>query len=171
MRSFEKWDGGIADTLRERPQIGYHMVFDTKLDCNFTRKARIVANGNETSPPPGITYASVVSRDSVRVALLYASLNDIDVLSCDVGNAYLNTNCREKLWVEAGPEFGSDEGSVMIIRKALYGLSSSGAAAWRAMVSQTLIEQGYVNTIADSDVWRRYRVTEDGFEYYELTLV
>jgi Reverse transcriptase (RNA-dependent DNA polymerase) len=146
---------------------GYHMVFDNKLDGNFTRKARIVANGHETSPSPGITYASVVSRDSVRIAVLYASLNDLDILSCDVGNAYLNANSREKLWIEAGPEFGSDTGSVMIIRKALYGLSSSGAT-WRAcddMRSQSLIDQGYVNTIADSDGWRSYRVNDDGFEY------
>ncbi len=146
------------------------MVFDIKMDGKFTRKARYVANGNETEPPTAQTYASVVSRDSVRIALLYAALNDLDILSCDVTNAYLNADCREKIWVQAGPEFGEDEGLVMIIKKALYGLKSSGAS-WRNMISQTMHDAGYRNTFADPDVWRRRAVKSDGTHYYELILV
>ena len=53
--------------------IGYteivcHMVFDVKID--FTRKARFVAGGHLTDAPDTITYSSVVSRNSVRIALL-----------------------------------------------------------------------------------------------------
>lgn len=91
------------------------MVFDVKMDGKFTRKARLVANGNETEPTKDLTYSSVVSRDSVRIAFLFAALNDLDVLGCDVSNAYLNAPCREKLWIEAGAEFGDDKGSIMII--------------------------------------------------------
>jgi hypothetical protein len=146
------------------------MVFDIKMDGKFTRKARYVANGNETEPPTAQTYASVVSRDSVRIALMYAALNDLEILSCDVTNAYLNADCREKIWVQAGPEFGEDEGLVMIIRKALYGLKSSGAS-WRSMISQTMLDADYQNTYADPDVWRRRAVKDDGTHYYELILV
>jgi hypothetical protein len=90
--------------------IGYqliwcHMIFDIKMD--FTRKARFVAGGHMTEPPPSITYASVVSRESVRIALTIASLNNLDVLLADVGNAYLNAQCREKVWTTAGAELGS----------------------------------------------------------------
>jgi hypothetical protein len=175
--AFEKWNKGTPEDLRSGKQklpgfeeIGCHMVFDIKMDGKFTRKARYVANGNETEPPTAQTYASVVSRDSVRIALLYAALNDLDVLSCDVTNAYLNAECREKIWVQAGPEFGEDEGMVMIIRKALYGLKSSGAS-WRNMISQTMKDAGYQNTYADPDVWRRRAVKKDGTHYYELVLV
>ena len=56
------------------------MVFDVKLDGKFTRKARLVANGNETQDLPKYQrYASVVSRESVRIGFLYAALNDLDI--------------------------------------------------------------------------------------------
>eukprot|EP00978_Attheya_sp_CCMP212_P031213 scaffold117251_cov65-Attheya_sp.AAC.2 len=157
--AFEKWNKGTSEDLRSGKakmpgyeEIGCHMVFDIKMDGKFTRKARYVANGNETEPPTAQTYASVVSRDSVMIALLYAALNDLEVLSCDVTNAYLNADCREKIWVQAGPEFGEDEGLVMIIKKALYGLTKSSGASWRNMISQTMLDAGYENTYADPDV-------------------
>ena len=79
----------------ERIPIGYkwircHMIFDVKMD--FTRKARFVAGGHMTDPPSTITYSSVVSRDSVRIAFLLAALNDVDILATDIGNAYLNAS-------------------------------------------------------------------------------
>ena len=73
---------------------------------------------------------SQVLRDSVRIALTIASLNSLEVSACDIGNAYLNASCREKLWTLAGPEFGSEKGAVMIIARALHGLKSSGVALW-----------------------------------------
>ena len=95
------------------------------MDGKFTRKARLVVDGHKTRPPSSITYSSVVTRDSVRIALTIASLNSLEVSACDIGNAYLNAQCREKLWTVAGPEFSSEKGSVMIIARALYGLKSS----------------------------------------------
>eukprot|EP00956_Cyclotella_meneghiniana_P022806 scaffold43502_cov23-Cyclotella_meneghiniana.AAC.1 len=59
---------------------------------------------------PSITYSSVVSRDSVRLAFLIAALNELDIMSCDIGNAYLNAPCREKIWFKAGIECGEDKG-------------------------------------------------------------
>ena len=75
------------------PPVGYtqircHIIFDIKMD--LTRKARFVAGGHMTDPPSSMTYASVVSRDSVRIALLLAALNECDILAGDIGNAYLN---------------------------------------------------------------------------------
>ena len=77
------------------------MIFDVKVD--FTRKARFVAGGHMTNPPTSLTYSSVVSRDSVRIAFLLAALNDIDILAADVGNAYLNAPTKEKVYTTAGP--------------------------------------------------------------------
>lgn len=91
-----------------------NMVSDIKMDGAFTRKARLVADGHKTRPPTSITYSSVVSRDRVRIALTIASLNSLHVSACDMGNAYLNATSREKLWTVAGPEFGSDKGSMLI---------------------------------------------------------
>jgi hypothetical protein len=137
---------------------------------NFRRKARLVANGNQTEAPPTLTYSSVVSRDSVRIALLIASLNELQLLACDIQNAYLTADCRERIYVIAGPEFGSEAGSIMIIRKALYGLKSSGAA-FRAHLAETLYDLNYLPTKGDPDVWIRAATKPDGFKYYEMVLV
>ncbi len=67
-------------------KISCHMIFDIKME-DFCRKARLVAGGHRTKAPATITYASVVSRETVRIALLMAALNDLEVKIGDVLNA------------------------------------------------------------------------------------
>ena len=175
MVAFEFDDGLTPEQVRQDKslyvafqEITCHMIFDVKMD--LTRKARFVAGGHLTEPPTSITYSSVVSRDSVRLAFLIAALNDIEIIACDVGNAYLNAPCREKVWFVAGPEFGSRQGTVVKVVRALYGLKSSGAA-WREMFNGTVLEMGFVPTVADPDVYRRPNMKDNGFKYYEYLLV
>jgi hypothetical protein len=85
-------------------KIDCHMVFDVELD--LVCKAWFVAGGHQTDPPKESVYSSVVSRDSVCLAFLIAALNDLEVLSADVQNAYLNAPTKEKIYMIAGPEFG-----------------------------------------------------------------
>jgi hypothetical protein len=99
-------------------QIPCHVVFDIKMD--FTCKARFVAGGHVTEAPSSITYASVVSRESVRIALLIAALNNLEVAGADVQGAYLNAPCREKVFTICGPEFGEFTGRIAVVVKALY---------------------------------------------------
>ena len=153
--------------------IGYqhircHWIFDIKMD--LTRKARFVAGGHMTTTPSSLTYASVVSRESVRIALTAAALNELDILMADIGNAYLNADCREKVCFTAGTEFGSRKGDLVIIAKALYGLKSSGAA-WRAHLAQSMTDLDYSPCQADADVWMRPMTKPDGFEYWEYVLI
>ena len=148
--------------------ISGHVVFDVKMD--FTRKARYVADGHLTDPPASVTYASVVSRESVRIAFLLAALNDLDIMAADISGAYLNAPCREKVCIFCGPEFGSFEGQWAIVEKALYGLKSSGAA-WRHHFAAALSEMGFESCLADPDVWLRPAVKADGTKYYEYVLI
>jgi hypothetical protein len=67
-------------------QITCHMVFNVKME-DFRRKARFVDGGHTTDTPHAMTYASVVSRDLVRIALTLASLNDLEVKMTDIYNA------------------------------------------------------------------------------------
>jgi len=70
LNSFIKVEGITPEEIRKNAtklpghsEIGLHMVFDIKMDGLFTRKARLVANGNETPEFPKYErYASVVSR-------------------------------------------------------------------------------------------------------------
>ena len=146
------------------------MVFDVKLSENFRRKARYVAGGHTTKPPVAVTYSSVVSRDSVRITLLIAGLNQLDVLSGDIQNAYLTAPNKEKIYCIAGPEFRPDEGKVMLITRALYGLKSAGAA-FRLFLALTLDDMSFKPSQVDPDVWMRPATKPDGEEYYEYVLV
>ena len=71
---------------------------------------------------------SVVSRESVRIALTLAALNDLEVKTADIENAYLTAPVSEKIWTVLGPEFGDDQGKRAIVVRALYGLKSAGAS-------------------------------------------
>ena len=169
--AFELYDGDTNDLTAEGYQfVKCHMIYDIKMGENFRRKARMVAGGHMTEAPSSVTYSSVVSRDSVRIALTIAALNGLSTLACDIQNAYLTAPCREKkIWTEAGPEFGSRCGRKMLIVRALYGLKSSGAA-FRAFLAEALYDIGYVPSLADPDVWLRPAIKEDGFKYWEYVL-
>jgi hypothetical protein len=83
-------------------EIRCHMIFDFKMEY-FRRNARFVAGWHTTDTPHAMTYASVVSRESVRVALALAALNDLDVKMSDIENAYLMAPITEKVWTVLGP--------------------------------------------------------------------
>ena len=87
------------------------MIFDVKME-DFRRKAQLVAEGHMTKAPPTITYASVVSRETVCLALTIASLNDLEVKVGDVLNAYITASITEKVWTILGPQFGPDAGKL-----------------------------------------------------------
>ena len=81
---------------------------------DFCWKARYVAGGHTTEPPATITYASVVSRESVCIALTLAALNDLEVKTSDIQNAFLVVPAAEKISTICGPEYGPDTGKQAI---------------------------------------------------------
>ena len=101
----------ILDENEEVP-IGYkfircHMIFDVKME-DFRRKSRLVAGGHMTDTPAAITYASVVSRENLRLALMLVALNALEVKCGDVLNAYIAAPITEKVWTILVPKFGAD---------------------------------------------------------------
>ena len=155
--------------------VGYqpvrcHIIFDIKLE-SFKRKARLVAGGHMTETPKTLTYASVVSRESVRIALTLAALNDLEVKAGDIMNAYLTAPVAEKIYTICGPEFGTDKGKWAIITRALYGLKSAGAS-FRNHLADCMQLLGYTSCKADPDVWMKAEVRpSDGHKYYAYVLL
>ncbi len=98
-------DGGSAPIGYQK--IPCHTIFDIKME-DFRQKTRLVAGGHLTEAPATITYASVVSRETVRLALTFASLNDLKVKVGDVLNTYITAPVKEKVWTILGPEFRLD---------------------------------------------------------------
>ena len=141
----------------------HHLVFDVKYDLR--RKARLVAGGHVTPPTYDNAYSGIASLRNIRICLLLAKLNGLEMCAADVGNAYLEAYTKEKLYVIAGPEFGDLEGHNLIVSKALYGLRSSGAR-WAEKFADSLCDAGFVSSYADPAIWMK-----DMGDHYEYACV
>jgi hypothetical protein len=166
--AFEILDEGESAPSNWKQSSG-HLIWDVKMD--FTRKARWVKDGHRTPDPISSNYAGVVSRDSVRIALTYAALNELDVFAADVQNAYLQAPSSEKHYIICGKEFGEqNEGRVALIRRALYGGKCAGRDYWLHMRS-CMEYLNFTSCKADADVWMRPANKADGTPYYEYVLL
>ena len=96
-------------------------------------------------------------------------MNDLNTLACDTQNSHLTAQCREKAHTVAGPEFGSEQGSVMLVKRALHGLKLSGAA-FRSHLVKTVWDLGHQPTKANPDVWLKPAVKASGFKCDEMVL-
>jgi hypothetical protein len=74
------------------------MIFDIKIE-DFLRKARMVAGKHMTGAPTIMTYASVVSHETIRIALTLAALNDLEVKAADILNVYISAQSRRNYGV------------------------------------------------------------------------
>ena len=99
------------------------MIFEVKQDGR--RKARLVAGGHTVEPMGINPRTTVVKGISVRILDLIAHRDGLEVICGDIGDAYITADCLEKVYSKAGPEFGDREDSILIFKKALYGLRSS----------------------------------------------
>ena len=144
------------------------MVFDIKID--FTHNTHFVSDRHATVALALMTFSSVVSRDSIQLAFLIAALNNLDIMSVDLENAFIQVPCQEKIWFEGGIECGKDRGKVCIVVWSLYGLKSAGIAFWSSLAkaSQAL---GYQSTKADPDIWICKAEWTHGHPYYEMLFV
>ena len=156
--------GHKSDPTARAPEgykrIPYHMVFAVKHDGR--RKSRLVAGGHLTEVPTESVYSSVVSLRGVRIVIFLAELNELKIWQTDVGNAYLEAKTDEKVYVIAGPEFGEKEGHVFVIKKALYGLKSSGLR-WHERFADILRSMKFFPCKAEPDIW--IRDMDDHYEY------
>ena len=113
----------------------------------------------------------MVSRESVHIALTYATLNGIDVVAADIKNAYLQAPSSEKHYIICGPEFRIENvGKVALICRALYGGKVSGADFWKHLRS-CMTHLGFTSCQADPGIWMHLAQKEDGSGYWEYVLL
>ena len=84
----------------------------------------------------------MVSRESVNIILLIASLNYLDVQGADIQNAHINADNSEKVWLRDGTEFGDLDGKKFIVKKALYDIKSTGSS-YILFIPRNLDEMGF----------------------------
>ena len=121
--------------------------------------------------PKHLTFISVVSRESVRISLTLAALNDLEVKTSDIQNAYRTGPCSEKVHTTLGTEFGENKGKTAIIVRALYGLATSGPS-FRNYLADCMHHLGYKSCLANPDLWYKSDVKEeDKYIYYLYVLL
>ena len=59
-----------------------------------------------TKAPATVMYSSIVFRKTVRIALMVAILNNLDVRSGNILNAYVQAPTTQKVWTTFRPKFG-----------------------------------------------------------------
>ena len=121
--------------------------------------------------PKSLTFASVISRESVRIALTLAALNDLEMKTSDIQNAYLTAPCSEKVHTTLGTEFGENKGKTTVIVRSLYGLASSGES-FRNPLADCMCHLGYKSGLADPGLWYKPEVRGEGkYKYHSYVLL
>jgi hypothetical protein len=105
------------------------MIFEVKQ--NGRRKGRLVASGH-MGDPMGINSRSTVMKGiSVRLSDIIAHRDNLPILCGDIGNTFIMADCLD---------FGDWEGSVLVFKKALYGLRS--CVPWDSQPRVTIVMSG-----------------------------
>jgi hypothetical protein len=94
------------------------------------------------------------------------SINDIEVMTADIKNAYLTAPFSEKICCVLGPEFGANAGKHSIVVLSLYGLKSAGAS-FQNHIADFMRHLGWELCVADQDLWMKAEIRPDnGHKYY-----
>ena len=111
-------------------------------------------------------YASIMSRETVTIALTLDELNNISVKVADIKNAYITSPVTETIWKVLGPDFGEDDGSKSIVVRTFYGLNISGSKFCNHL-SDCMHNLVFLTCPSDLDIWMKTMVRPDeGFNYY-----
>ena len=97
----------------------------------------------------------MVSRESVRIAFTYGTLNGLDVFAANIRNAYLQDPSSQKDFIICGEEFGLENvGKVALINRALYSGKKAGSD-FRNHLRSCMRHLDFTSCLADPDVWMR----------------
>ena len=134
-------------------------VFDLKrnADGNVVRyKARLTARG--FMQKYGIdytdTYASVAQLKSFRLLMAIAVVRDLDVYAYDISCAFTYAPLKEQVYMRAPEGFPSSPGTVLLLKKALYGLKNA-PKAWQETLMKVFVAAGFIRMLNDQCVLRR----------------
>jgi hypothetical protein len=115
--------------------IGLKWVYKLKKDAHGSvvkRKARLVAKGYVQRQGVDFedVFAPIARMDSVRLLIALAAHHSWEVHHMDVKSAFLNGDLLEEVYVQQPPGYvkTEEEGKVLRLRKALYGLRQAPRA-------------------------------------------
>ena len=104
----------------------------------------MVIQGFQVDPKNLSTRSTVVQGVSVRLIDIIAHCDNLQLIIGNSGNAFLQATTKEKCYTICADYWGEYKHKVAMIKKALYGLTTS-AAQWRNLFVD-LRSLGFKNT-------------------------
>lgn len=143
----------LAEVPEGRNTIGTRWIFKIKNQegNKYLYKARLVAQGFAQRFPEDYTdtYSPTVRIESVKTALVVASVLGLEVHQFDVQTAYLHAKLDKEIYVKAPHSKSTNKGETWLLNKSLYGLKQSGKRWYECLVT-VLTSMGFTATIADN---------------------
>jgi hypothetical protein len=142
-----------------RKAIGSKWVFKVKCNPDGTverYKARLVAKG--FGQRPGVDFdemfAPTTKWAALRAILALATLENLELESIDISNAYLNGELHNVDVYMQQPDSFAERDSTWVARllKGLYGLKQGGRE-WFCRLEEVLVELGFVRICSDLSVF------------------
>jgi hypothetical protein len=142
-----------------RKAIGSKWVFKVKRNADGSiecYKARLVAQG--FSQRPGInfdkTFAPTAKWAALRTIFALAALEDWELESIDISNAYLNGKLHDvEVYMRQPEGFDNRNGTwVACLLKGLYGLKQGGRK-WFKRLEEVLLQLGFARIRADGSIF------------------
>ena len=148
----------ICDLPSGMRAIGCKWVFAIKRnpDGSIERyKVRLVAKG--FSQRPGYdyveTFAPTVRMATIRTVLALAALEDLELHSLDISQAFINGDLDTEIYMEMPEGWdGAQKGKVLCLKKALYGLKQAGRL-WNKKLHSTLESLAFTRLKSDPSVY------------------
>ena len=96
-------------------------------------------------------------------------LNWLESWDTDAGNACLEAKTKEKVFIIAGSEFGDLKNHVLLIKKALYGLRTSGLR-WHDRLADYLRDTGFFPCKMEPGIWMRQIDANEDHHYKHVAV-
>ena len=139
------------------------MVCDIK--AGLTYNARLVYDGSRIAYNGFSTRATIVRGVSVRLLDIITDSQNLELMTIDIGNAFIQVHTQETIYIKWGPEFGDRDGFIVIILRALYDLTTS-SERFRIMLIDLLCNIDLDPTYFGRDVYMmKLRYSKDGCDY------
>ena len=152
----------------EYEKIRCHIVFGVNMDV--THKVRLFIGRHTTEFVEVSNHSNVISRESVRIVMIIAALNDLKLETGNIQNEYLTALCLKKIYIICGLEFGPDlEVKQAIIIRALYNHKRSSKVVYNHL-STCIKELEWLSCKADTSLYYRIATRSDSGTYYNYLL-
>ena len=113
----------VEKSLVVSTKINFYLVFDMKITINY--KERYIESKHFTGVPRSMTYYSIVSRDTCKIAYIMAALNIPSIQKENTQNTFLEEPMKNKIFFYDVYYQKSDKEKVVVVVQELYGNKSS----------------------------------------------